>query len=88
MLEDFRLKVFMTVASRGSFTLAAKELGISQPAVSQNVAELEKSVGAELLVRSRGSVALTPAGVPSSNMPKRSSTGTRQHQACSRPVTA
>ena len=62
MLEDFRLKVFMTVASRGSFTLAAKELGISQPAVSQNVAELEKSVGAELLVRSRGSVALTPAG--------------------------
>lgn len=62
MLEDFRLKVFMTVASRGSFTLAAKELGISQPAVSQNVAELEKSVGTELLVRSRGSVALTPAG--------------------------
>ena len=62
MLEDFRLKVFMTVASRGSFTLAAKELGISQPAVSQNVAELEKSVGAELLLRSRGSVTLTPAG--------------------------
>ena len=62
MLEDFRLKVFMTVASRGRFTLAAKELGISQPAVSQNVAELEKSVGTELLVRSRGSVTLTPAG--------------------------
>ncbi|MGN0201807.1 MAG: LysR family transcriptional regulator [Candidatus Cryptobacteroides sp.] len=62
MLEDFRLKVFLAVASRGSFTLAAKELGISQPAVSQNVAELEKSLGAELFVRSRGNVTLTPAG--------------------------
>ncbi|MGN1215975.1 MAG: LysR family transcriptional regulator [Candidatus Cryptobacteroides sp.] len=62
MIEDFRLKVFTTVASCGSFTLAAKKLGISQSAVSQNIAELEKSVGAELFVRSRGNIALTPAG--------------------------
>ncbi len=62
MLEDFRLKVFVTVAGKGSFTLAAKELGITQPAVSQNVAELEKSLGTELFTRNRGAVALTSAG--------------------------
>ena len=45
MFEDFRLKVFMAVATEGSFTKAAAVLGISQPAVSQNIAELEKSSG-------------------------------------------
>lgn len=63
MLEDFRLKVFMTVALKGSFTLAAKELRISQPAVSQNIAELEKTLGTDLFARMRGRVDLTPAGV-------------------------
>jgi len=62
MLEDFRLKVFVTVAEKGSFTLAAKELGVSQPAVSQNISELEKSVGSELVRRGRGAVSLTPEG--------------------------
>ena len=45
MLEDFRLKVFATVAAEGSFTKAAAVLGVSQPAVSQNIAELEKLSG-------------------------------------------
>ena len=62
MLEDFKLKVFMAVAENGSFTIAAKELGISQPAVSQNIAELERNMGAELFTRGRGSVTLTAAG--------------------------
>ena len=31
MFEDFRLKVFMAVAETGSFTKAAKSIGISQP---------------------------------------------------------
>lgn len=62
MIEDFRLKVFTTVASMGSFTSAARELGVSQPAVSQNIAELEKTLGVELFVRSRGAVTLTSAG--------------------------
>ena len=39
VLEDFRLRIFMAVAEKGSFTLAAKALGVSQPAVSQNIAE-------------------------------------------------
>ena len=62
MLEDFKLKVFMAVAENGSFTIAAKALGVTQPAVSQNIAELERNMGAELFTRSRGSVTLTAAG--------------------------
>ena len=62
MLDDFRLRVFMMVAAEGSFTRAAQHLGISQPAVSQNIAELEKQVGAVLVERGRGEVALTPEG--------------------------
>lgn len=63
MLEDFKLKVFMAVAENGSFTIAAKALGITQPAVSQNIAELERNMGAELFTRGRGSVTLTAAGI-------------------------
>lgn len=62
MIEDFRLRVFDKVAECGSFTLAARELGVSQPAVSQNIASLEQAVGEPLLLRSRGSVSLTPKG--------------------------
>ena len=60
--EDFKLKVFLTVSRLGSFTLAAHELGVSQPAVSQNITSLEKSLGVQLLERRRGDVFLTDAG--------------------------
>ena len=62
MLEDFRLKVFMAVAQYGSFTKAADSLGISQPAVSQHVAELEKGLGTRLFQRMRGETVLTSEG--------------------------
>lgn len=62
MFEDFRLNVFVAVAREGSFTKAAAALGVSQPAVSQNVADLEKSLGVKLFERLRGEVALTPEG--------------------------
>lgn len=62
MLEDFRLRVFMTVAAKQSFTAAARELGISQPAVSQNISELERSLGAALFDRGRRQVTLTEKG--------------------------
>ena len=52
----------MTVAHERSFTKAAAALGVSQPAVSQNVAELEKLVGVKLFERLRGEVALTGEG--------------------------
>ena len=62
MLEDFRLKVFLAVSEEGSFTKAARTLGISQPAVSQNIADLEKETGTERFIRRKGAVELTPAG--------------------------
>ncbi len=62
MLEDFRLKVFVKVAEFGSFTKAASELGVSQPAISQNIAEIERQTGARLFERGRGNVVLTDAG--------------------------
>lgn len=63
MLEDFRLQVFNALVQERSFTKAAASLGISQPAVSQNIAELEKIVGMKLFERLRGEVAITPEGL-------------------------
>lgn len=62
MLDDFRLRVFQMVAVEGSFTRTAQHLGVSQPAVSQNIAELEKQVGVTLFDRKRGEVTLTAEG--------------------------
>ena len=62
MFEDFRLRVFTQVAESGSFTAAARSLGVSQPAVSQHIAELEKFTGARLFERNRGQVLLTARG--------------------------
>lgn len=42
MITDFRLKVFRAVAERLSFTRAADELFITQPAVTKHINELEK----------------------------------------------
>lgn len=52
----------MAVLEEQSFTKAARNLGISQPAVSQNIAELERELGTELFTRSKGAVTLTGAG--------------------------
>jgi DNA-binding transcriptional LysR family regulator len=62
MLEDFRLRVFVTVAQAGSFTMAAVQLGITKPAVSQHISELEKNYGVRLFDRLRGAIVLTPSG--------------------------
>ena len=42
VVEDFRLKVFVAAARLGSFSAAAREFGITQPAVSRHIGELEK----------------------------------------------
>ena len=62
MIEDFRLKVFETVAELGSFTAAARKLGISQPAISNHINELEKQMQTKLVARSRAVVSLTENG--------------------------
>ncbi|HEY7060188.1 MAG TPA: LysR family transcriptional regulator [Chloroflexota bacterium] len=57
-----RLQLFRVVVERGSFSLASRELFISQPALSIQIKRLEESLGLELLQRSRNGVAPTPAG--------------------------
>jgi len=61
---DFNhLETFLKVAEKRSFADAARELGISQPAVSQTIARLEELYGGDLFERRRGApVALTPIG--------------------------
>ena len=54
--------MFIAVAEAGSFTAAAKVLGISQPAVSQNISMLEKELDVILFSRVRGEVGLTGEG--------------------------
>ena len=62
MIEDFRLKVFVVMATERSFTRTAAVLGISQPAVSQHMAELEKQLDVKLFDRLKGETLLTSAG--------------------------
>lgn len=62
MIADFRLKVFLAVASERSFSRAAQLLGISQPAVSQKISSLEAEFGTSLFERAHGSVELTGKG--------------------------
>lgn len=62
MIQDFRLKVFQTVALRLSFTQAARELFISQPAVTRHINELEKNIGRPLFNRHGNNISLTTEG--------------------------
>jgi DNA-binding transcriptional LysR family regulator len=59
---DFRLKVFFTVANRLSFTKAATELFITQPAVSKHIQELEEQYKIKLFDRNGSKISLTKAG--------------------------
>ncbi|MEX2568523.1 MAG: LysR family transcriptional regulator [Cyclobacteriaceae bacterium] len=59
---DFRLKVFNTVARRLSFTKAAEELHITQPAVTKHIKELENQFNLAFFDRRGNKVQLSPAG--------------------------
>ncbi|HTA90848.1 MAG TPA: LysR family transcriptional regulator [Polyangiaceae bacterium] len=56
------LQLFARVARSGSFSIAGREMGVSQPTVSRIVAALEKRIGVALLVRTTRAVTLTEAG--------------------------
>lgn len=59
---DYRLKVFYTVARRLSFTKAANELNISQPAVTKHIKELENQLHTKLFERNGATIRLTASG--------------------------
>jgi LysR family transcriptional regulator, transcriptional activator of the cysJI operon len=61
-MSDFRLEVFYTVAKRLSFTKAAAELFITQPAVTKHIHELEEQYKAKLFERKGNYIILTDAG--------------------------
>jgi DNA-binding transcriptional LysR family regulator/predicted ATPase len=62
VLVEARLRAFAAVARRRSFSGAAEELYVSQPAVSKHVAALEAELGKQLVVRGSRGATLTPAG--------------------------
>jgi DNA-binding transcriptional LysR family regulator len=62
MLDPRRLMTFRAVVQAGSFSAAARELALTQPAVSQQVAALERELGERLLHRGPGGPTLTEAG--------------------------
>jgi DNA-binding transcriptional LysR family regulator len=59
---DFRLKVFYTVAKRLSFTKAAADLFITQPAVTKHIQELEQYFKVQLFERQGNQIKLTQQG--------------------------
>ena len=59
---EARLRAFAAFARRRSFSAAATELRISQPAVSKHVADLERTLGLKLVERARRDGSLTSAG--------------------------
>jgi DNA-binding transcriptional LysR family regulator len=56
------LAVFARIARLGSFSRAARDLGLSQPSASRLVASLERDIGTALFVRTTRAVSLTEAG--------------------------
>lgn len=59
-MEQYR--VFLTAARTGSFSAAARLLGITQPAVSQTIAQVEKGLAVPLMIRNSRGVSLTAEG--------------------------
>lgn len=62
-IELRQLRYFAAVAEMLSFCKAARVLHVSQPPLSRQVRNLERSIGAVLLIRSSRGVTLTRAGV-------------------------
>lgn len=62
MIETKQLRIFRTIVEVGSFTGAADRLGMSQPAISQQIRSLEEELGVPLMLRTARSLQITPAG--------------------------
>lgn len=57
-----QLTYIITIAEKGSLSAAAVQLGVSQPALSKYLSELEKELGTELFLRHKKKLLLTSAG--------------------------
>lgn len=62
MLNLSQLQTFVTVASEGSMTAAADKLFLTQPAVSQQMKNMEDDLGVELIVRGSKQIKMTAQG--------------------------
>ena len=60
---DFRTETFLTVCQTMNFTVAAKQLNITQPTLSRQLAALEEELGAKLFNRGGHSITLTNEGL-------------------------
>ncbi len=56
------MNTFMKVAEKANFTKAGEELGMTQPAVSHQIKQLEDEVGHKLIIRNKNGLILTPEG--------------------------
>nr|WP_284500561.1 hydrogen peroxide-inducible genes activator [Microbulbifer sp. GX H0434] len=56
------MEYFAAIAGRGSYRRAAEDLGVSQPALTTQIAALENTLGVSLFERSRAGTLLTPEG--------------------------
>ena len=61
-MELYTMRYVLAVAELGSFSLASQACHVGQPALSQQVARLEKELGLALFTRSSRGVSLTEAG--------------------------
>jgi len=62
MIKRSHVRQFLAVVDAGSFTRAAQQIRVTQPALSTGVADLERLVGAPLFIRNRRQIRLTEAG--------------------------
>lgn len=59
---DVRIKTLLTVARIGSFTRAAEELSLTQPAVSHHIRQLEEDFGVKIFQKGKKTLSITPEG--------------------------
>ena len=58
-----QIKSLVSVVNHKSFSLAAKEMFVSQPTISMHIKTLEKELGEQLLIRSTKDIVLSEAGL-------------------------
>jgi len=62
-VDSNTLRAFLTIVDQGSFSEAAEQLHLTQPAISKRLATLENQLGTTLIDRSHRKIGLTDAGI-------------------------